>query len=50
MADNTVWLTIASVLATLTLGKAKDGGIEVEVSGDFTEVFLRCVPSFFFPS
>ncbi|KIK66045.1 hypothetical protein GYMLUDRAFT_105122, partial [Collybiopsis luxurians FD-317 M1] len=24
MADNTVWLTIASVLTTLTLGKAKD--------------------------
>ncbi|KAF5385581.1 hypothetical protein D9757_006773 [Collybiopsis confluens] len=44
MADNTVWLTIASVLATLNLGKAKDeAGSEIEVSEEFTNAFF-CHP------
>lgn len=43
MADNTVWLTIASVLATLNLSKQKDkDGNEIEVTGEFTNGFLRC--------
>ncbi|KIK65999.1 hypothetical protein GYMLUDRAFT_954640 [Collybiopsis luxurians FD-317 M1] len=42
MADNTVWLAIASVLATLTLSKAKDAeGHDIETSGEFTHGFLR---------
>ena len=37
MADNTIWLTIASMLATLTLSNAKDEeGNEIEISGEFT--------------
>ena len=44
MADNTVWLTIASVLATLTLGKAKDErGKEIEIIGEFTHGAFRYV-------
>ncbi|KAF5385610.1 hypothetical protein D9757_006785 [Collybiopsis confluens] len=51
MADNTVWLAIASVLATLTLGKAKDEeGNEVKVSGEFTDAFLRFDFPFFIVS
>ncbi|KAF9066797.1 cytochrome P450 2 Le.CYP2 [Rhodocollybia butyracea] len=42
MADNTVWLTIASVLATLHLCKAKDDeGNEIEIPGEFTHIFFR---------
>ncbi|KAF5379284.1 hypothetical protein D9757_007623 [Collybiopsis confluens] len=42
MAENTVWLTIASVLATLTLGKPKDeNGNEIDIPGEFTDVFFR---------
>lgn len=42
MADNTVWLAIASVLATLHLGKAKDkDGNEIDVTGEFTSTFFR---------
>ncbi|KAF9066787.1 cytochrome P450 2 Le.CYP2 [Rhodocollybia butyracea] len=42
MADNTVWLTIVSVLATLDLRKAKDSnGNEIDIPGDFTETFFR---------
>jgi len=42
MADNTVWLAIASVLATLTLTKAKDkNGNEIEISGEYTDHFFR---------
>ncbi|KIK66004.1 hypothetical protein GYMLUDRAFT_257904 [Collybiopsis luxurians FD-317 M1] len=42
MADNTVWLTIVSVLATLTLGKAKDDeGKEIDISGEFSHGFFR---------
>jgi len=42
MADNTVWLAIVSVLATLTLSKPKDeGGNEVDVSAKFTRGFFR---------
>ncbi|KAF9078665.1 cytochrome P450 [Rhodocollybia butyracea] len=42
MADNTVWLAIASVLATLNLHKAKDGeGNEVNIPGEYTKHFLR---------
>ncbi|KAJ3788994.1 cytochrome P450 2 Le.CYP2 [Lentinula aff. detonsa] len=42
MADNTVWLTIASVLAAFTLGKAKDGnGNEIDIPGEFTNHFFR---------
>ncbi|KAF5379290.1 hypothetical protein D9757_007621 [Collybiopsis confluens] len=42
MAENTVWLTIASVLATLSLGKAKDErGREIDIPGEFTNVFFR---------
>jgi len=42
MADNTVWLTIASVLATFNLGKAKDAdGNEIAVTGEFTNTFFR---------
>ncbi|KIK66055.1 hypothetical protein GYMLUDRAFT_218866 [Collybiopsis luxurians FD-317 M1] len=42
MADNTVWLAIASVLATLTLSKAKDtDGNEINISGEFSHGFFR---------
>ncbi|KIK66003.1 hypothetical protein GYMLUDRAFT_239665 [Collybiopsis luxurians FD-317 M1] len=42
MADNTVWLAIVSVLATLTLGKAKDDeGKEIDISGEFSHGFFR---------
>ncbi|KAJ4465516.1 cytochrome P450 2 Le.CYP2 [Lentinula edodes] len=42
MADNTVWLTVASVLATLTLGKAKDrNGNEINILGEYTSGMLR---------
>ncbi|KIK66002.1 hypothetical protein GYMLUDRAFT_38470 [Collybiopsis luxurians FD-317 M1] len=41
-ANNTVWLTIASVLATLTLSKAKDDeGKEIDISGEFCHAFFR---------
>lgn len=44
MADNTVWLTVASVLATLTLGKAKDkNGNEINILGEYTSGMLRYV-------
>ncbi|KIK66031.1 hypothetical protein GYMLUDRAFT_158739 [Collybiopsis luxurians FD-317 M1] len=44
MADNTVWLTIASVLATLTISKAKDEkGSSIEIPGEFTNGFF-CHP------
>ncbi|KAF9078787.1 cytochrome P450 2 Le.CYP2 [Rhodocollybia butyracea] len=42
MADNTVWLAIASVLATLDLRKAKDDeGNEINIPGKYTRTFLR---------
>ncbi|KAF9078698.1 cytochrome P450 1 [Rhodocollybia butyracea] len=42
MADNTVWLAIASVLATLNLRKAKDDeGNEVDIPGEYTRHFFR---------
>ncbi|KIK66008.1 hypothetical protein GYMLUDRAFT_218798 [Collybiopsis luxurians FD-317 M1] len=42
MADNTIWLTIASVLATLNLSNAKDEkGNEVDISKQYTHGFLR---------
>ncbi|KAF9078789.1 cytochrome P450 1 [Rhodocollybia butyracea] len=42
LADSTVWLAIASVLATLDLRKAKDdGGNEIDISGEYTKSFLR---------
>ncbi|KAJ3883006.1 cytochrome P450 [Lentinula edodes] len=42
MADNTVWLTVASVLAAFTMGKAKDGnGNEIDIRGEFTNHFFR---------
>ncbi|KAH7878626.1 cytochrome P450 2 Le.CYP2 [Lentinula edodes] len=42
MAENTIWLTIASVLATFTLGKAKDGkGNEIDIPGEYTDQFFR---------
>jgi len=42
MADNTVWLTIASVLATLDLRKDKDkAGNEIDIPGEFTRTFFR---------
>ncbi|KIK50583.1 hypothetical protein GYMLUDRAFT_438456 [Collybiopsis luxurians FD-317 M1] len=42
MAENTVWLTIASVLATITLAKAKDEkGNEIDIPGEYTNSFLR---------
>ncbi|KAE9386329.1 cytochrome P450, partial [Gymnopus androsaceus JB14] len=42
MADNTVWLTIASVLATLSFGKLKDKqGNEILVYEEYTNYFLR---------
>ncbi|KAJ4478327.1 cytochrome P450 1 [Lentinula aciculospora] len=42
MADNTVWLTIASVLAAFTLGNAKDeDGNEIEITGEMTDLFFR---------
>ncbi|KAF9078788.1 cytochrome P450 2 Le.CYP2 [Rhodocollybia butyracea] len=42
MADNTVWLAIASVLATLDLRKAKDDeGNEIDILGEYTKTFLR---------
>jgi len=42
MADNTVWLTIASVLATLNFCKPKDKqGNEIAVSEDYTSGFFR---------
>ncbi|KIK57045.1 hypothetical protein GYMLUDRAFT_46664 [Collybiopsis luxurians FD-317 M1] len=42
MGENTVWLAIASVLATVTLGKAKDeNGNEIDIPGEFTNSFFR---------
>lgn len=42
MADNTVWLTVASVLAAFTLGKAKDeNGNEIDITGEMTDLFFR---------
>jgi len=42
MADNTVWMTIASVLATLTLRKAKDmEGNEIDIPEEYTSNFFR---------
>ncbi|KAJ4485419.1 cytochrome P450 2 Le.CYP2 [Lentinula aciculospora] len=42
MADNTVWLTIASVLATFTLSKAKDGkGNEIDIPEEYTSHMFR---------
>jgi len=42
MADNTVWLTIASVLATLNLHKLKDKqGNDISISEDYTSGFFR---------
>ncbi|KAF9067312.1 cytochrome P450 1 [Rhodocollybia butyracea] len=42
MADNTVWLAIASVLATLDLHNAKDNeGNEIDIPGEYTEIFFR---------
>ncbi|KAF9066785.1 cytochrome P450 [Rhodocollybia butyracea] len=42
MADNTAWLTIVYVLATLNLRKAKDGeGKEIDIPGEFTQTFFR---------
>ncbi|KAF9067309.1 cytochrome P450 1 [Rhodocollybia butyracea] len=42
MADNTVWLTIASVLATLDIHNAKDNeGNEINISREYTRNFLR---------
>lgn len=44
MAENTIWLTIASVLATFTLGKAKDGkGNEIDIPGEYTDQFFRYI-------
>ncbi|KAF5385579.1 hypothetical protein D9757_006779 [Collybiopsis confluens] len=41
MADNSVWLAIASVLATLNLRRATDeAGNEIGISGEFTNVFF----------
>ncbi|KAJ4486287.1 cytochrome P450 2 Le.CYP2 [Lentinula aciculospora] len=42
IADNTVWLTIATVLAAFTLSKAKDeNGDEIDIPGEFTNHFFR---------
>jgi len=42
LADNTVWLTIASVLATLNLTKPKDKeGNEIDISEEYSNYFLR---------
>ncbi|KAF9066792.1 cytochrome P450 [Rhodocollybia butyracea] len=42
IADTTVWLTIAYVLATLDLRKAKDNeGNDIDIPGDFTKTFFR---------
>ncbi|KAF9066791.1 cytochrome P450 2 Le.CYP2 [Rhodocollybia butyracea] len=44
MADSSVWLAIAYVLATLDLRKAKDNeGNEIDIPGDFTKTFF-CQP------
>ncbi|KAJ3872313.1 hypothetical protein F5051DRAFT_159682 [Lentinula edodes] len=44
MAENTVWLTIASVLATFTMGKAKnEQGNEIDIRGEYTDEFF-CHP------
>ncbi|KAF9077346.1 cytochrome P450 2 Le.CYP2 [Rhodocollybia butyracea] len=44
MGDNTVWLAIASVLATLDLRKAKDSeGNEIDIPGEYTKTFF-CHP------
>jgi hypothetical protein len=41
MAENTVWLTIVSVLAVLDLRKAKDAqGNEIDIPGKFTNTFF----------
>ncbi|KAJ3936334.1 MAG: cytochrome P450 1 [Lentinula lateritia] len=41
MADNTIWLTVASVLAAFTMGKAKDGNVmERSVDCQATECIL----------
>ncbi|KAJ3722420.1 cytochrome P450 2 Le.CYP2 [Lentinula raphanica] len=42
MADNTVWLAVASVLASFNLGKAKDeNGNEIPITGEMTDLFFR---------
>ncbi|KAE9396842.1 cytochrome P450 1 [Gymnopus androsaceus JB14] len=42
MADNAVWLSIASVLATLNLTKPKDKeGNEIDISEEFSHCFAR---------
>ncbi|KAF9064351.1 cytochrome P450 1 [Rhodocollybia butyracea] len=42
MADNTVWLTIVSVLATLDLRNAKDDtDNEIDIPGEYTKTFFR---------
>ncbi|KAJ4001835.1 cytochrome P450 1 [Lentinula boryana] len=42
MADNTVWLTVASVLAAFTLEKTKDEhGNEIPITGEMTDLFFR---------
>ncbi|KIK50476.1 hypothetical protein GYMLUDRAFT_987669 [Collybiopsis luxurians FD-317 M1] len=42
VAENTVWLTIASVLATITLGRAKDeNGNEIDIPEEYTNGFFR---------
>ena len=41
MAYDTMWITIACVLASLEIGKAKDGtGREVEVTEEFVSSFV----------
>ncbi|KAF9070698.1 cytochrome P450 1 [Rhodocollybia butyracea] len=42
MAENTVWLTIASIMATFDLCKAKDdGGDEIDIPEEYTQTFFR---------
>ncbi|KAF5369133.1 hypothetical protein D9757_011080 [Collybiopsis confluens] len=44
MADNTVWLAIASILATLVLSTAKDSeGKEIDIPGEFNNIFFLFV-------
>jgi len=42
MADNTVWLAVVSVLATLDLRKAKDNeGKDIDILGEYCKTFFR---------
>lgn len=51
MASATVWLTIATVLSTFNIRKAKDDmGQEIPILGEYTEGLIRWVYHIFHAS